>query len=95
MEQRASLRVLDPINSHSTVLLNNYFSSYFNNMDDVVVILLLEISILQILTTGVFPPCRISTRLTMTKVGIMLLQTQLHSFRQRHIASIPPLAQPF
>ncbi|OAG12852.1 gluconolactonase [Paraphaeosphaeria sporulosa] len=36
-EQRVSLRVLDPTTNQSTVLLNNYFGSYFNNMDDVVV----------------------------------------------------------
>jgi sugar lactone lactonase YvrE len=36
-EQRVSLRVLDPTTNKSTVLLNNYFGSYFNNMDDVVV----------------------------------------------------------
>lgn len=36
-EQRVSLRVLDPTNNQSTVLLNNYFGSYFNTLDDVAV----------------------------------------------------------
>lgn len=36
-EQRVSLRVLDPATNKSTVLLNNYFGSYFNCMDDVAV----------------------------------------------------------
>ncbi|KAL1599692.1 hypothetical protein SLS60_007495 [Paraconiothyrium brasiliense] len=36
-EQRVSLRVLDPTTNESTILLNNYFGSYFNCIDDVVV----------------------------------------------------------
>ncbi|KAJ9638179.1 hypothetical protein H2204_004490 [Knufia peltigerae] len=37
IEQRVSLRTVDPATNKSTVLLNNYFGFYFNNMDDVVV----------------------------------------------------------
>ena len=37
MEQRVSLRVLDPATGKSTVILNNYFGSYFNTLDDVAV----------------------------------------------------------
>ncbi|KAJ9502482.1 hypothetical protein LTR99_007546 [Exophiala xenobiotica] len=37
IEQRVSLRTVDPATNQSTVLLNNYFGFYFNNMDDVVV----------------------------------------------------------
>lgn len=36
-EQRVSLRTVDPATNQSTVLLNNYFGFYFNNMDDVTV----------------------------------------------------------
>ncbi|KAK5091470.1 hypothetical protein LTR05_001653 [Lithohypha guttulata] len=36
-EQRVSLRLLDPATNQSTVLLNNYFGSYFNCLDDVAV----------------------------------------------------------
>ncbi len=34
-EQRISLHSVDPTTNKSTVLLNNYFGFYFNNMDDV------------------------------------------------------------
>lgn len=36
-EQRVSLRILDPNTNSSTVILNNYFGSWFNCMDDVVI----------------------------------------------------------
>lgn len=36
-EQRISLYMVDPMTNKSTVLLNNYFGFYFNNMDDVTV----------------------------------------------------------
>ena len=36
-EQRVSLRTVDPATNKSTVLLNNYFGYYFNNIDDLVV----------------------------------------------------------
>lgn len=33
-EQRVSLRTLDPATNKTTTLLNNYFGSYFNTIDD-------------------------------------------------------------
>ncbi|OQV06479.1 SMP-30/Gluconolaconase/LRE-like domain-containing protein [Cladophialophora immunda] len=36
-EQRIALHTVDPTTNKSTVLLNNYFGFYFNNMDDVTV----------------------------------------------------------
>ncbi|EXJ60759.1 gluconolactonase [Cladophialophora yegresii CBS 114405] len=36
-EQRIALHAVDPTTNVSTVLLNNYFGFYFNNMDDVAV----------------------------------------------------------
>jgi sugar lactone lactonase YvrE len=36
-EQRISLYSVDPMTNKSTVILNNYFGFYFNNLDDVVV----------------------------------------------------------
>lgn len=36
-EQRVSLRLIDPATNATTVLLNNYFGSYFNTIDDVAV----------------------------------------------------------
>lgn len=36
-EQRPSLRVVDPAKNQSTVLLNNYFGFYFNQIDDLAV----------------------------------------------------------
>ena len=37
MEQRVSLRTLDPATNKTKVLLNNYFGFYFNTIDDVAV----------------------------------------------------------
>ncbi|KAK5948167.1 hypothetical protein OHC33_010820 [Knufia fluminis] len=36
-EQRVSLRILDPTTNKTTTILNNYFGSYFNCMDDVAI----------------------------------------------------------
>lgn len=36
-EQRVSIRTVDPATNESTVLLNNYFGFYFNNIDDLAV----------------------------------------------------------
>jgi sugar lactone lactonase YvrE len=37
VEQRVSIRTVDPATNESTVLLNNYFGFYFNNIDDLAV----------------------------------------------------------
>ncbi|KAL8992898.1 MAG: hypothetical protein Q9169_006752 [Polycauliona sp. 2 TL-2023] len=37
LEQRPSLRTLDPSNNKSTTILNNYFGYYFNTVDDLFV----------------------------------------------------------
>jgi len=37
MEQRVSVRTLDPMTNKTTTLLNNYFGYYFNTIDDLVV----------------------------------------------------------
>jgi hypothetical protein len=36
-EQRVSIRTLDPATNRTTTLLNNYFGSYFNTIDDLAV----------------------------------------------------------
>ncbi|KIX07676.1 uncharacterized protein Z518_02330 [Rhinocladiella mackenziei CBS 650.93] len=36
-EQRVSIRTVDPATNRSTVLLNNYYGFYFNNIDDLAV----------------------------------------------------------